>query len=110
MEVETEEGYQIWLKLRELRKLKKLPLVEGVEDPRLRRIYPLMQKSVQKVLEFLSEKPVFLIVFGSALTMKCNITSDLNLCIQTLAYDKKLFYELEEKIAYMAEAKGEKTR
>ena len=48
---ETEKGYQKWLELKALRNLKKFPLVKGVENPKLRRIYPLMQKSVQQIME-----------------------------------------------------------
>lgn len=102
---ETEKGYQKWLELKALRNLKKFPLVKGVENPKLRRIYPLMQKSVQQIMELLEEYPVSLIVFGSALTMKCNINSDLDLCIQTTAYDKELFYDLAKKIACMVDVR-----
>ena len=62
-------------------------------------------KSVQQIMELLEEYPVSLIVFGSALTMKCNITSDLDLCIQTTAYDKELFYDLAKKIACMVDVR-----
>lgn len=84
-----------WEQILQLRECKSFPLVEEQLGEAYRRIYPLMQREVRRVLEALAEFDLELIVFGSALTMYCNCMSDLDLCIRTKEYDLDYFHRIQ---------------
>lgn len=92
-----------WKQIEEIQNLKVFPLVSGVTDMKLKRIYPLLQKEVAGVCETLSDYNIDIIIFGSALTMKCNAFSDLDICIRTPQTDIDLFYEIRKKISSCCE-------
>lgn len=87
-----------WNEILSLRNITQFPLVSGVSDSRLSRVYPLMQLDVQNILEECAEYNVGVILFGSSITMLCNVTSDIDICIETEKYDLDLFYEVQRKI------------
>ncbi|MCI7491799.1 MAG: nucleotidyltransferase domain-containing protein [Lachnobacterium sp.] len=87
-----------WKEILSLRNITQFPLVSGVSDSRLSRVYPLMQLDVQNILEECAEYNVGVILFGSSITMLCNVTSDIDICIETEKYDLDLFYEVQRKI------------
>lgn len=87
-----------WNEILSLRNITQFPLVSGVSDSRLSRVYPLMQLDVQHILEECAEYNVGVILFGSSITMLCNVTSDIDICIETEKYDLDLFYEVQRKI------------
>ena len=87
-----------WKEILSLRNITQFPLVSGVSDSRLSRVYPLMQLDVQNILEECAEYNVGVILFGSSITMLCNVTSDIYICIETEKYDLDLFYEVQRKI------------
>lgn len=87
-----------WNEILSLRNITQFPLVSGVSDSRLSRVYPLMQLDVQNILEECAEYNVGVILFGSSITMLCNVTSDIAICIETEKYDLDLFYEVQRKI------------
>ena len=87
-----------WKEILSLRNITQFPLVSGVSDSRLSRVYPLMQLDVQNILEDCAEYNVGVILFGSSITMLCNVTSDIDICIETEKYDLDLFYEVQRKI------------
>lgn len=57
-----------------------------------------MQLDVQNILKECSQYNVGVILFGSSITMMCNITSDIDICIRTVSYDLDLFHELQSRI------------
>lgn len=75
------------------------PLVEGVSEPKYGRIYPLMQREVQSIVETLKDVDVTVLIFGSALTMRCSAFSDIDICIKTKEYNKSLFELVRTKIS-----------
>lgn len=87
-----------WNEILSLRNITQFPLVSGVSDSRLSRVYPLMQLDVQNILEECAKYNVGVILFGSSITMLCNVTSDIDICIETEKYDLDLFYEVQRKI------------
>ena len=87
-----------WKEILSLRNITQFPLVSGVSDSRLSRVYPLMQLDVQNILEECAEYNVGVILFGSSITMLCNLTSDIDICIETEKYDLDLFDEVQRKI------------
>ena len=76
-----------WKEILSLRNITQFPLVSGVSDSRLSRVYPLMQLDVQNILEECAEYNVGVILFGSSITMLCNVTSDIDNSIETKKID-----------------------
>lgn len=87
-----------WGKIVDLRKLSCFPLISGVDDSRLSCVYPLMQLDVKNILKECTQYNVDVILFGSSITMMCNVTSDIDICIRTASYDLDLFHELQRRI------------
>lgn len=75
------------------------PLVSGITDLKYMLIHPLMQRDVQKIVSILKKYNVHAILFGSSITNRCNIMSDLDLCIKTKQYDIDLFYEIQKNLS-----------
>lgn len=92
-----------WEQIIEIQNLKAFPLVSGITDTSLKRIYPLLQRDAARVCDNLSDYNIDIIIFGSALTMKCNAFSDLDICIRTQQTDTELFYEIRKKISACCE-------
>ena len=57
-----------------------------------------MQLDVQNILEECAKYNIGVILFGSSITMMCNVASDIDICIETAEYDLNLFYEVQRKI------------
>ena len=87
-----------WEEILQMRDLKKFPLVNDALKPVYRNIYPLMQMEVKAVMDALATYNISVIIFGSALTMRCNVTSDLDICIRTKEYDLEFFHEIQKII------------
>lgn len=87
-----------WEEIFGLRNLKVFPLVDESLGEEYHRIYPLMQCEVKSVMLAVKNYNVSVIIFGSALTMKCNITSDLDVCIKSKDYNIEQFHEIQTKI------------
>ena len=87
-----------------LRDLKTFPVCIECNDSEkhiLQHVYPLMQSYVQQIMRSAFSNVTKIILFGSSITMKCNIESDLDLAIQTDTYDLQIFYSVREIIERM---------
>lgn len=62
----------------------------------IKRVYPLMQKQILSILRIPFPSDVEIILFGSSLTMQCNIYSDIDLAIKTANYDIDMFHSVRE--------------
>lgn len=96
--VKSESSLSSMQDILKLRELKRFPLVDGVRESKYAAVYPLMQKEVKTIVEVLSNYNVEIKIFGSSVTMLCNITSDLDVCIRTKDTDLELFYEIQKII------------
>lgn len=65
----------------------------------LERIYPLMQRYVLRLMHASWLENVNVWIFGSSLSMRCNIESDLDIALETTECDTDLFFKLETQIA-----------
>ena len=91
-----------------LRDLKTFPVCIECNDNEkhiLQHVYPLMQSYVQQIMRSAFSNVTKIILFGSSITMKCNIESDLDLAIQTDTYDLQMFYSVREVIERMISIK-----
>ena len=67
----------------------------------LQHVYPIMQSYVQQILRSTFPDVTKIILFGSSITMNCNIESDLDIAIQTNTYDLQVFHTVREMIERM---------
>lgn len=91
-----------------LRSLNTFPVCIECKDNEkhiLQHVYPLMQSYVQKIMRSDFSNVTKIILFGSSITMKCNIESDLDLAIQTDTYDLQTFHSVREVIERMISIK-----
>lgn len=96
----AEENRLSWNRVHHIMNAKRFPLMSQLSDKRLCFIYPLMQTKVQTILEIIEPYPVDMWIFGSAVTMKCNAFSDIDVCLRTEHYDKGLFHKISSEIAH----------
>lgn len=98
LQLNTADYNVTWKDVLSLRDLKEFPLVDKSLDPIYKRIYPIMQRKVWSVLQAVKDYNVRVIIFGSSVTMLCNVTSDLDICIETQDYNLNRFHEMQAKI------------
>lgn len=80
--------------------LKQFPVVVSSECPNICNIHPLKQEQVSLIFRQVASNEIVrrLIVFGSAVTGKCHVGSDLDICIDADVSDGIKVYELQKKI------------
>jgi predicted nucleotidyltransferase len=87
-----------------LRNIKVFPVcIDCNEEEKriLQHVYPIMQSYVQQIIRSTFPDVTKIILFGSSITMKCNIESDLDIAIQTNIYDLRVFHAVREMIERM---------
>lgn len=87
-----------------LRNIKVFPVcIDCNEEEKriLQHVYPIMQSYVQQIIRSTFPGVTKIILFGSSITMKCNIESDLDIAIQTNIYDLRVFHAVREMIERM---------
>ena len=80
-----------------LRNIKVFPVcIDCNEEEKriLQHVYPIMQSYVQQIIRSTFPGVTKIILFGSSITMKCNIESDLDIAIQTNIYDLRVFHAM----------------
>ena len=80
--------------------LKKFPVVVHSNSKNLSRIYPLKQRQVDRICRHAKDYPEIrrIIIFGSSITPKCHIDSDLDICIDEKSGDGMRIYEIQKMI------------
>lgn len=81
-------------------KLKRFPIVVTTDCGNISRIYPLKQAAVSKIYDKAADFDVIrkIIIFGSAVTPKCHIDSDLDICIDADTSDGIKIFDLQKEI------------
>ena len=76
------------------------PVVVETDCKNIHRIYPLKQRTVAKLYEIASNYQVIrkIYVFGSSVTGKCNIDSDLDICIDADTSDGMKIYHMQKEV------------
>lgn len=69
----------------------------------LRRVHPLMQDNVRKIIQSEDISHLELYIFGSSITMKCNLYSDLDIAVKTVEFDTEAFFRLQSCIAKLVD-------
>ena len=84
----------------DLKNLKIFPIVTQTDCKNIYRVYPLKQRSVAKIYEIAKNYPMIrkIYIFGSSVTNKCHVGSDLDICIDITAKDGLMEYKLYEEI------------
>ena len=72
-------------------------VLDDVDFPYCNRVHPLMQKRVQKILDYLrNDKNIeSIVLFGSTLEFRCSSNSDIDLYIEKYDPNKPLKWEPE---------------
>ena len=80
--------------------LRQFPIVVHSECKNISHIYPLKQNAVAKVYSVASASDIVkkVYIFGSSVTGKCHIGSDLDICIDADVSDGKKVYDLQKDI------------
>ena len=88
------------MKVEDTLTMKHFPLVVQTDCRNMDRIYPLKQRQVSDIIQIAKSFPVIkkVIVFGSSITPKCHIGSDLDLCVEADTDDGMTIFELQKKI------------
>lgn len=78
----------------------KFPVTVNSECQNLNRIYPLKQKTASAIYGIVSRYPEVkrATVFGSSVTAKCHIDSDMDICIDVDQADGARMFSLEKEI------------
>lgn len=86
--------------MQQLQELKIFPVVVNVHYPNVQYIYPLKQKLAAQVRETVSQyKSIRKVwIFGSSVTNRCNIDSDLDICIDFFTTNGMEIYEIQNKV------------
>ena len=81
-------------------KMTVFPVVVNTDCKNIRRIYPLKQRTVARLYEAALNYKVIkkIYVFGSSVTGKCNIDSDLDICIDADVSDGMKIYHMQKEI------------
>ena len=76
------------------------PVVVETDCKNIHRIYPLTQRTVAKLYEIASNYQVIrkIYVCGSSVTGKCNIDSDLDICIDADTSDGMKIYHMQKEV------------
>ncbi len=91
-----------WERIKSIMNLRKFPVVVECEQEEFRvlqQVYPLMQPDIYKIMKCKDLKDAVIILFGSALTMRCNSFSDLDIAVKTRELDYELFHAIQARIA-----------
>lgn len=80
--------------------MKQFPRVVSSDCKNIRRIYPLKQKQVAQIYDHVKDSDIVrkVIIFGSAVTPKCHIDSDLDICVDADVSDGMKVYDLQRQI------------
>mgnify|MGYP002621796224 FL=1 len=80
--------------------LKQFPCVVVSDCRNIRHIYPLKQNQVARIYDIVRKNDIVhrVIIFGSSITGKCHIDSDLDICIDANVTDGMKIYELQKQI------------
>lgn len=79
--------------------INRFPFATGVDGPEvLKSVHPLMQRNVKSVLDVIGEYNVVVILFGSAITCRCSVYSDIDIAILSPGFNLSVYYELQAKI------------
>lgn len=78
-------------------KMQRFPVTVKTKCKNISRVYPLKQKQVAEIFDRASGFDIIrrIFVFGSSVTSKCNIDSDLDLCIDADTSDGMKVYEMQ---------------
>ena len=78
--------------------MKNFPVVVNTECRNINRVYPLKQKQVAEIYLRARNFDIIrkIIVFGSSVTPKCTIRSDLDLCVDADVSDGMKVYEMQK--------------
>jgi len=81
-------------------KLKTFPQVIPSDCRNIRRVYPLKQRQVADICEEAKKHEIVrrVIIFGSSVTPRCHIDSDLDICIDADVSDGMKVHELQTRI------------
>lgn len=76
------------------------PIVVKSDCRNIRHIYPLKQKAVAEIYDAMREHKEVrrIIIFGSSVTGRCHIGSDLDICIDADVSDGMKIYELQKEV------------
>lgn len=77
---------------------KRFPVTIRTKCPNIDRIYPLKQKQVSEIFDRARQFEIIrkITVFGSSVTPKCTIDSDLDLCIDADISDGLQIFEMQK--------------
>jgi len=80
--------------------MKRFPVTVRTDCKNIDRIYPLKQRQVSKIYDRAKEHEIVrkIFVFGSSVTPKCTVDSDLDLCIDADVSDGMKVYNLQKAI------------
>ena len=78
--------------------LKRFPVILETDCKNIDRVYPLKQKQISEIAKRAGLFPIVrkITVFGSSVTAKCNIDSDLDLCIEADMSDGLKIFEMQK--------------
>lgn len=76
------------------------PTVVDTDCKNIRHIYPLKQREVSEIYHAVKNRSEVkrVIVFGSSVTAKCHVGSDLDICIDADVSDGMKLYDLQKEI------------
>ena len=80
--------------------LERFPVTIQTDCPNIERIYPLKQRQVSEISKCAKQFDVVkrIIIFGSSVTPRCNVDSDLDICVDADTSDGMKVYEVEKAI------------
>lgn len=78
--------------------LKQFPVTVATECKNINRIYPIKQRQVAAIYDRARDFDIIrkIIIFGSSVTAKCNIDSDLDMCIDADISDGLKVYDMQK--------------
>ena len=78
--------------------LRRFPVTVETDCKNIDRIYPLKQKQISEIYKKAALFPIIrkITVFGSSVTAKCNVDSDLDLCIDADTTNGLKIYEMQK--------------
>ncbi len=78
--------------------LKKFPVTIHTDCKNICRIYPLKQRQVSDIYQAAKAFPEIkrILIFGSSVTPRCRIDSDLDICIDETSGDGKKIFDMQK--------------
>lgn len=85
--------------------IKEFPRVVSGNYRNIRRVYPLKQRQVAAICDEAKKHDIVhrIIIFGSSVTPKCHVDSDLDICIDADVSDGMKVYELQKQIGMICD-------